>query len=538
MVMNLLRAGFLLGGLIVAAAPASAAPVAAELVGNLPAAPLKAGESRLHPLSAGSGDFIRGSLVTHEGLADLDLVGCADGRHLRHFPKDQGSGRFLLVIETAPSCLRVTAHAGGARYDITIDMHLPPAAQQAPERTYLSPTIQRMAAAIQKGETTETFWADVTRRGTPLVEPGPDAATRIVTFLARGAKRNGRIFGAPGGDHDPMERLGQSDIWFRSYTLPTATRLAYQLALDIPDIAGTERERRVAILATAKADPLSHRSWPADARDAFERKSVLELGAAPAQPWIADRGHPKGALQHVTLTSASLGNTRSITIYRPPGFRADAPDNLLLFVFDADAYLGKVPTPTILDNMIAAGRLPPTVAVFVANPDGAARARELPGNAAFADFMAKDLLPRILRDTGLKHSAARTILAGSSFGGLAAATIALRHPAAFGNVLSLSGSFWWHPPGGDPTRPEYVAGLVATMPRQPVRFFLAAGLFERQRLPETGGILDTNRHLRDVLAAKGYQVSYRDFAGGHDYFQWRGLLSDGLEALFGLDAPR
>jgi len=66
----------------------------------------------------------------------------------------------------------------------------------------------------------------------------------------------------------------------------------------------------------------------------------------------------------------------------------------------------------------------------------------------------------------------------------------------------------------------------------PVRFFLGAGLFESGRGGQPG-ILETNRHLRDVLRAKGYLVTHREVAGGHDYLSWRGTLSDGLLELIG-----
>jgi enterochelin esterase-like enzyme len=42
-----------------------------------------------------------------------------------------------------------------------------------------------------------------------------------------------------------------------------------------------------------------------------------------------------------------------------------------------------------------------------------------------------------------------------------------------------------------------------------------------------------NRHLRDVLQAKGYVVYYREFNSGHEYLNWRGTPADGLLLLLG-----
>lgn len=494
------------------------------------ASAVAAGEARVFDPAAAAGTYVKGALRVTAGRFDLDLVDAAGG-HLRRLAEGAGGlAEFQFVAGAEGERLVVTGREPGG-YGLTLERRVAREEQLPPPPAYLSPIVAEAAADVAAGRPTDAFWAMVEARGTPLVEDGGEGR-RIVTFLGRGAKRNIRLFGAPSGDHEELQRLAGSDIWFRSFEVPDSTRLSYQLAFDVPDVPGTARDRRVAILSTAKADPLNRHPWPGEASDAYNQDSTLELADAPPQPWLAERGSPKGTLARLSVESRLLGNRRDITIYRPAGFDPARKDTVLLFVFDADQYLERVPVPLMLDNMIAAGAVPPVVAVFVANPDREARARELPANPAFADFMAKELHPLVLGETGLAASAGRTVLAGSSYGGLASATVAMRHPGVFGNVLSMSGSFWWSPPGTPEDRQEYVAGQVAAGEALPLRFFLAAGLFETGA-QGTAGILETSRHLRDVLEAKGIPVTYRDYAGGHDYLVWQGVLPDGLVALFG-----
>ena len=494
----------------------------------------RAGATQAFDPGAAEEAYVKGRLRVETGRFDLDLVDAA-GQHLRRLADGaRGMAEFQFVADVPGDRLIVTAREPGT-YTLALDQLVARADQLPPTPIYLSPTIAHIAEAIAAGKPTDDFWAMIEEKGTPLVEDGEDGR-KIVTFLGRGAQRNIRLFGAPSGDHEELQQLAGSDIWFKSFDVPDATRLSYQLAFDVPDVPGTARDRRIAILSTAKADPLNRQPWPSKALDAYNQDSVLELAGAPPQPWVAEKGNPAGTLKTLSIESAALGNRRDITIYRPPGFDPTRTDTILLFVFDADQYLERVPVPRMLDNMIADDAVPPVVAIFVANPDRAARARELPANPAFADFMATELYPLVLKEAGITISAARTVLAGSSYGGLAAATVAMRHPEIFGNVLSMSGSFWWSPPGTPEDRREYVAGLVAESGLLPLRFFLAAGLFETGA-HGTAGILDTSRHLRDVLQAKGIPVTYRDYAGGHDYLVWQGVLPDGLIAFFGRNRP-
>ncbi len=226
-------------------------------------------------------------------------------------------------------------------------------------------------------------------------------------------------------------------------------------------------------------------------------------------------------------------------------YRRDAAPYPVLVLCDEKFYLRHVPAPATLDNLLADSRIPPMLAVLVDNGPGNARSTELPCNPTFADFLSDELLPWVRDSYNITQDPAQTIVGGLSYGGLASTFAALRHPEAFGNVLSQSGSYWWTPqnyPGTTPkekdpyAEPSYVAGLFLAQPKLPIRFYMDAGAHERDFSGHGGHILVPNRHLRDVLRAKGYEVKYQEFIGGHDALSWRGTFADGLIALAGKPA--
>ena len=160
--------------------------------------------------------------------------------------------------------------------------------------------------------------------------------------------------------------------------------------------------------------------------------------------------------------------------------------------------------------------------------DEATRDRELPCYPPFVAFLADELLPWARRRFGVTGNPARTIAGGSSYGGLAAAYAALIRPGLFGKVLSQSGSFWWKP--DDDPEHEWLARQFVDAPKLPIEFSLSVGLREaKARI--TPHQLVVNRHMRDVLRAKGYSVHYVETDGGHNHESWRATLADGLLAL-------
>ena len=105
--------------------------------------------------------------------------------------------------------------------------------------------------------------------------------------------------------------------------------------------------------------------------------SILELPEAPPQPWIAPRpGVEKGQVEMYRLHSDILNNERRIWIYTPPGYTTSEEPYGLFLLFDGLAYLDAVPTPTILDNLVSEGKIPPLVVVLPDSLDQETRKTE------------------------------------------------------------------------------------------------------------------------------------------------------------------
>jgi hypothetical protein len=67
---------------------------------------------------------------------------------------------------------------------------------------------------------------------------------------------------------------------------------------------------------------------------------------------------------------------------------------------------------------------------------------------------------------------------------------------------------------------------------------ITVGVLERDhKYPQTPSPLQANRHMRDVLLAKGYTVNYREVAGGHEVSIVAFTLADSLLSLARRDGP-
>jgi enterochelin esterase family protein len=323
-----------------------------------------------------------------------------------------------------------------------------------------------------------------------------------------------------------MNRLSQTDVWFKSYLIPSNARFSYLLSVNDSLVSMDELGRNEigGRVRTFKIDPLNLRGAPGSG-------SSVQLPDAPRQLWITRQSDiAQGKLEPATIRSTILKNERRAWVYTPPGYDQTAKAYGVILMLDGPMYTLLIPTPIILDNLLAKGEFPPTIAFILDNPTPTSREKEFACNDSFAEFIAKEAMPWLRSNYNVTSEPSRTFIAGVSYGALAATFVAFRHPEIFGNVVSQSGSYWYAPEGD--SEPGWLTRQFATSSKRPLKFHLDVGLMERGATP--GGAPDmvaVNRHLRDVLRARGYEVDYREYVGGHEPINWRGMLPEALIAL-------
>ena len=530
------------------------------------------GKTDSFPISLNDGDYVSAS-VRPAGKLNVTILNPDRSIYRRFAAGGADEPEFAFVAEgSGEYAIEITnAAEQPAKYTLVVKQLLSLSERLQPDPwvdPLSSPRIEALRKQITKDNpSTENFWKQVAVEGTPLVEPfGSDSKYQLVTFLWRATHETKNVlvlgsFNQPVSfDSLSMHRIGDSDVWYLTVKLPAGARFTYSLSPNDPMTNSGSRadERR----ATFQMDPLnSHRLNCPVGADKFTCVNVAELPQAPPQPWVLKREVPEGRIEKGSIKSNIQNVDRGFSIYLPPNYTSTGRPNALLILFDGADYLSSAPgdrtpwgAPAILNNLIAAGKIPPTVVVFVENVSGR-RLLDMLGDSKFADSIATELVPWVRTHYNVTKNTAETVVGGYSAGGFASAYLGLRHSEVFGNVMSQSGAFWWAPDhnGGicgpdcraagyipipnssldTTTEPNWMAQQFLASRKLTIRFYLEAGTFEQDARGRGGNILESTRHLRDVLLAKGYSVTYKQFIGGHDGLSWRGDFAEALIALLG-----
>lgn len=505
------------------------------------------------------GDYARLTIAHPLGL-DVRVIR-PGGEELRLFalPSMKGLTPIAFVAEGAGSYTVTAKNTGEALAEYGLKFveraSLDERTRPAPIPDALTgPRIEALRRRVQSGDTSTTqFWSQLAAEGTPIVEP-LDAKYDLVTFVWRTQNDTRNVclrasFGRIEGVNDALRLIPGTT--YLTEKLPKGARFTYQLEPNRPASPSAAR-------VSAQMDPL-HRGqrWncPAGASK-YRCHSVGELPEVPPEPWIVARPSvPQGTIEKRSIRSDIQQVTRDLTVYTPAGYSHTGKPLPLVVLFDGPDYLDEDShEPAIWNNLIAQKLVSPMVIVMVHNLPGR-RLFDLVANEKFSRFMAMELVPWDRREYNVARDARQTVAGGASAGGFAATYMGIAHPEVFGNVLSISGAFWWSPEhnggicagvcpdsSGQPavvnqdatTEPNWLAQLALERPASKTRFYLSAGTFEVDRDATGAAILEENRHLRDILRAKGVEVIFHQFVGGHDQVVRPGAMGDGLQKLLPL----
>lgn len=212
---------------------------------------------------------------------------------------------------------------------------------------------------------------------------------------------------------------------------------------------------------------------------------------------------------------------RDVYLYKP---RVNTPVPLLV-VYDGQDYLQRARLATIVDNLIADKRIRPIAMAFLHN-GRSRRTVEYFCSDATVLWLEQDVLPLARQHIRLininEHPGAYGVL-GASAGGLMSFYTGLRMPEIFGKVLCQSAVF------SIDGRDLAPVDLVRYGQGRNLQIWMDVGTLD--------DLLEDNRRMIALLDKRQYNVTYREFSGGHNYTAWRDDIWRGLEAMFPY-APR
>lgn len=268
-----------------------------------------------------------------------------------------------------------------------------------------------------------------------------------------------------------------------------------------------------------------------------------KIESKPARHPGADRkpGVPEGTVTEMPVWKSAIfpGTERDWRVYVPAQYQPDGSAALMVFQ-DGHDYQnrdGAWAVPSVLDNLIAAGDIPPMVAVFLNPGHHPEKERPNPWNSSnrsleydslgdrYARFLLEEILPEVERRWPVSKDPELRGLCGASSGGICSFTAAWERPDQFRRVLSTIGSFV-NLRGGN-----LYPFLIRKTERKPLRIFLQ----------DSSGDLDNpfghwplaNQQMHAALGYMGYDVQFDWQEGfGHNSHRGGAIFPDAMRWLW------
>jgi len=298
----------------------------------------------------------------------------------------------------------------------------------------------------------------------------------------------------------------------------------YVTATELPDGANPSPLSNGNFIIGPTHDPAPESTVQANAPQGTIYRFTIDSKDSKIYPGIAREPNtfgtvdPANPARLIVNTSHPAPYTRQVAVYVPKQYvagtaapfiiGADGPDNLLF---------------TVLDNLIAEGKIPAMIAISIGNGSGDAQGSERgleydTMSGLYAEFVENEILPLVESKCQVKLTkdpAGRATMGGSS-GGSCALIMAWYHPEWYHRVLTWSGTYINQQWPWNPKTPQGAWGfhenIIPKSRKKPLRIWMEVGdqdLFNPNIMrDDMHDWVLANENMAKVLAAKGYQYQF------------------------------
>ncbi len=251
-------------------------------------------------------------------------------------------------------------------------------------------------------------------------------------------------------------------------------------------------------------------------------------------------GIPKGTVTKYSWESKIFANTvRDYYVYVPAQYDASQPTALMIFQ-DGHAYVdlgGDFKVPTVFDNLIAQGKMPVTIGLFI-NPghDKNAPKAESPWRVTnrsfeydevsgrYGEFLLKEMIPQLKKEYTISDDPNMTAIGGLSSGAICAFSVAWFHTDRFHKVLSHYGSFT------DIRGGHNYPSMIRKSEKKDIKIYMQDGSNDLDNA--YGNWWLANLQMESAFTFKDYEHKFVSGTGGHDGKQAGAILPESLAWLW------
>ena len=257
---------------------------------------------------------------------------------------------------------------------------------------------------------------------------------------------------------------------------------------------------------------------------------------------MATHDVPHGEVRAVWYDSPTLGTTRRMMIYLPPGYELSRQKYPVFYLLhgsggDETVWLEQGRTAQILDNLIAEGKAEPMIVVM---PNGnideqAASNMSALGNVqptfahkhwmdgAFEESF-KDIMNWVDNNYRTRPAKRYRAIAGLSMGGYHSLYISANQPEDFAYVGLFSPAINRMDNGKSKNYDDIEAKLITQFKQRPKLYWMGIG--------EKDFLYKDNAEFRKMLDKNRLRYTYHESGAGHEWANWRDYLVIFTQQLF------